>query len=396
MNNRRRSALLVFWGRRGSGENTLHSMAVAVDEGGGVRVSVSTSSEGFASWPRGELERVAGPSHSWRPASASWWRSIASALRRLVGAARRSDVTVFIARHPLHVLAIPVARLAGARVITCVHEPGGKRGETVPFRSGFTDWEAIWSHELIVFSESVASELAVRWVGRKRPIHRAQLGSLRLFAKDPPPDVAWDGSRPLEVQMVGRLAPYKGVDTFVRVAQLVESTAPGRCRFVLAGSGDLDACLRTAEGSRLATDGVVVINKWLEDHEVEELLAAAHVLLLPYRDATQSGILPTAQGRGVVPVVTAVGGLGEQVVDDVSGVTVEGGEESAAAMARVLVQLFEDPDRLERLRQGALEAARSDWDPFVHTIQELAERPCRTVDGLSSRAETRRRRALAR
>lgn len=374
MSRSQRSALLVFWGRRGSGANTLHSMALSVVEAGGVRVSASTSAEGFASWHGEVPERVVGPSHAWRPASWSWWRSVAAGLRRLVRAARRHDVTVFIARHPLHQLALPVVRLGGAYVVTCVHEPGGKQGETVPFRSLFTDWEAIWSHELIVFSESVEAELAARWVGRRRPTHRAQLGSLRLFADAPAPDVRWDGSAPLEVQMVGRLAPYKGVDTFVRVAQLVGSAAPGRCRFVLAGSGDLDPCLRAADGTQLTTDGVAVINKWLEDTEVEALLEAGHVMVLPYHDATQSGILPTAQGRGMVPVVTAVGGLGEQVVDDVSGIVVEGGDQRAEAIAQVLFELLDDPDRLERLRRGAREAARSDWDPFVGTMQELVER----------------------
>ena len=65
----------------------------------------------------------------------------------------------------------------------------------------------------------------------------------------------------------------------------------------------------------------------------------AEVVVLPYRSATQSGILNIAYGYETPVVITQVGGLAEFVDDGQTGVFVP--EANKAAVAKGILQFFE-------------------------------------------------------
>ncbi len=62
-----------------------------------------------------------------------------------------------------------------------------------------------------------------------------------------------------------------------------------------------------------ALPGVTVEPRWVPDSEIAGLVAAARAVVLPYREASQSGVLPIALALGVPVVATDVGGLAEQM-----------------------------------------------------------------------------------
>ena len=74
---------------------------------------------------------------------------------------------------------------------------------------------------------------------------------------------------------------------------------------------------------------------YVSDDQVSDLLARHHLVVQPYRSASQSGVIPLAfaAGRGVV--VTPVGGLSEVVEPDRNGVIAKdiSAESLAAAIA---------------------------------------------------------------
>lgn len=61
----------------------------------------------------------------------------------------------------------------------------------------------------------------------------------------------------------------------------------------------------------------------MPNEEVNKYFEISDVVVLPYRSATQSGILNIAYGVCKPVVVTRVGGLAESVEDSVTGVIVE-------------------------------------------------------------------------
>jgi glycosyltransferase involved in cell wall biosynthesis len=69
-------------------------------------------------------------------------------------------------------------------------------------------------------------------------------------------------------------------------------------------------------------DKVKVINQFVPNEEVGKYYQAADVVILPYRSATQSGILNVAYGFNKPVIVTDVGGLAEFVDEEKTGFVV--------------------------------------------------------------------------
>jgi glycosyltransferase involved in cell wall biosynthesis len=80
-------------------------------------------------------------------------------------------------------------------------------------------------------------------------------------------------------------------------------------------------------------DGVRLIERYVDDDELDAWVAAADAVVLPYRRSWSSGMLARAQAIGTPAVVTAVGGLPEQA--SASDHVVRDDEELAAVLARL-------------------------------------------------------------
>jgi glycosyltransferase involved in cell wall biosynthesis len=129
----------------------------------------------------------------------------------------------------------------------------------------------------------------------------------------------------------GFLHPDKGLD---RAAFAVGDAG----RLYLVGSvkdatprnlAHVDRLRELADG----LDGVVLVERYLDETELDRWVAAADAVVLHYRRSWSSGALARAQALGTPAVVTAVGGLPEQASD--RDHVVRDDAELAAALARI-------------------------------------------------------------
>jgi glycosyltransferase involved in cell wall biosynthesis len=178
-------------------------------------------------------------------------------------------------------------------------------------------------------------------------------------ARDWPPSeaelVAHGGDLDLKVLFFGRVEAYKGVETLLaawrRMAQEESDGSVGDrqqtawlqrdrlpARLVIAGP--------VAKGMTLPPlpPDTELRDRRIADDEAEALFRSAAVLVLPYRDATQSALVAAAYAFGVPVIVTDVGALPEYVIPGVTGWVVPAGD--AAALAAALCQALADPARL--------------------------------------------------
>jgi glycosyltransferase involved in cell wall biosynthesis len=153
------------------------------------------------------------------------------------------------------------------------------------------------------------------------------------------------GEGPLRVVFLGRIMAYKGLGLLVTATELL------RQRGVAVSLGVYGEGSIAGLESRLAALDAKVVNRWIEHEEIGPILAEYDVLVLPYVEASQSGVAAAAQGVGIPIVATPVGGLVEQVRDDIDGLIAE--DVSAEALANCLERLAADPALLERLSAAA-------------------------------------------
>jgi glycosyltransferase involved in cell wall biosynthesis len=78
-------------------------------------------------------------------------------------------------------------------------------------------------------------------------------------------------------------------------------------------------------------------------------------VVLPYREASQSGVVPLAFANGRPVIATDVGALGEAVEDGVNGLLVESA--TVEGLRDAIVRLFTEPGLLTTLAGGAQETA---------------------------------------
>jgi glycosyltransferase involved in cell wall biosynthesis len=136
------------------------------------------------------------------------------------------------------------------------------------------------------------------------------------------------------VLFFGLIRPYKGLmhllDAMPLVRRQVDAT------LLVAGEFYDDKGKYTARvASHGMTDQVIFKDQYIPNEEVGIYFAAADVVVLPYIEASQSGIIPIAYDFATPVITTRVGGLPEAVVEGETGLLVDPGQPEALAKAIV-------------------------------------------------------------
>ncbi len=147
----------------------------------------------------------------------------------------------------------------------------------------------------------------------------------------------------------GAIRPYKGIDLALRALARVPREI--RIRLVVAGVfWDGGEELRRLVHELRLQDRVELRDGFVSNEDAALLFSAADASLLPYRSATQSGVVQLSFAYGVPVIATAVGGLTEAVSDGEDGILCPGGDLDAlsAAIARMASERAEFRRRVRR------------------------------------------------
>lgn len=114
----------------------------------------------------------------------------------------------------------------------------------------------------------------------------------------------------------GLIRDYKGLDLLIDAMSLLDDSY----QLIIAGEsyGDFSKYRQQIDASP-AKSRIKVVNRYIEDSEVSVLFSASDLLVIPYRSATQSGVVPIAYHFEVPVVATDVGGLKETVAEPGTG-----------------------------------------------------------------------------
>jgi len=153
----------------------------------------------------------------------------------------------------------------------------------------------------------------------------------------------------------GLMRPYKGIELLIEAFHEVrgaELWVVGMPRMPLEP-------LREAAARVEAT--VRFVPRFVPDAEVPAYFRRADVVVLPYRQIDQSGVLYTALAFGKPMVLTDVGGFAEVGVGRVVP------PNAPLALAAAIQELVDDPGERERLAAAAREAAAGpySWDAIA-------------------------------
>ncbi|MDN3513896.1 MAG: glycosyltransferase family 4 protein [Candidatus Brocadia sp.] len=188
-------------------------------------------------------------------------------------------------------------------------------------------------------------------------------GTLSLFTR-------WDNGavekEPHTCLFFGRMEKYRGLDNLVEVGKILSNKLP-EIKFIVAGRGSE---LSQHKESLRALGVFEIHDAFIPDKEIPIFFRRASLVLLPYHEASQSGIVHMGLAFGLPMVATAVGAIPEVIKDDIHGRIIPPG--NIKEFAEAIYSLLQDRERLSRMSNACYERGRDlEFTNIIHQFETL-------------------------
>lgn len=350
-----------------------HALSAALARAG-AQVELVTSRFAYGDVPRAEGYAVREAFYRWVPGApgshvrraAKLAQHVPDMLRYAAArGTRAADVVHFqwLTVQPLDVRLPPIALPRGRRppLVLTAHDVLPREPRAGQLRAQRRLYER--ADAVVVHSEHGAARLRDELAIDPARVHVIPHGAFTHFADLPtarplPPELA-AVEQPV-VLCFGLMRPYKGIDVLLEAWQGIEGA-----ELWIVGLPKMDlAPLRAA-----APPGVRFVPRFVADDELPAFFRRADVVVLPYREIDQSGVLFTALAFGAPLLLTSVGGFPEVAATGAAELVAPG---DSAALHASLARLLADPAARERLAAAARTAAAGSYSWDAIAAQHLA------------------------
>lgn len=250
--------------------------------------------------------------------------------------------------------------IGGGAVVLNIHDVQPHSGEG-SWKTALGRW-LTFRHvqHFVLHNRFSRDDFSERYGIPKSKISSVPLGVYNVFREWIGKPVAEDEKM---ILFFGRMEPYKGIEMLLKAAPLVSSKVPD-VRFVIAG--------RPIRGyeipdlSELSNGGSLeLLTDYINNAQAAELFQRATAVVLPYTDATQSGVVLTAYAFDKPVVATNVGGLPEYVSHEETGLLVP--PRDPTKLADAIVRILEDTNLRAYMKDRIKE-----WAETVLSWEEIA------------------------
>lgn len=164
---------------------------------------------------------------------------------------------------------------------------------------------------------------------------------------------------PADFLFVGRISPYKGIDTLLAAMDILHRKHP-EARLVVAGAGYFWFDTTPYQDR----PGIEIINRYVSIQELVALMDDTRYVVCPYVEGTQSGVIMSALALGKPVLATEVGNFSSIIETGVNGMLVPPSDPDALAEAM--------EEALDPARQEAFQKQLSAADPHA-AWQQIAK-----------------------
>ncbi len=266
-----------------------------------------------------------------------------------------------------------VRRLSPAtRVVASVHNANPH--ESWPLTRLSTRAVMRSAHRLVSHSTAVAEDL----VGLGLPGDRIRTADHPTYAQYRVPDATQGQLRArlgMEESRVllffGYIKKYKGLDILVAAMPRLLERFGGDLRLLVVGDFYYDRAEHDAQARALGVEQkITLVDEYVPDEAVGDYFCASDLVVLPYKTATQSGILQTANHFGIPTVAAGVGDLPRQIRHGETGFIAQPEDpEDLAAQVEAYFDAREEVDFEANIREGE---GIIGWEELVRVLEEEA------------------------
>ena len=240
-----------------------------------------------------------------------------------------NEKNVFLMPSPLDYFVFKLLKVKKQECFLLIHDAMPHPGEIWPRKSSI-DWRLRQADGLIFLSNFVFQKAKERLVtSNYKIVSHPPFTSLTTYSEESTRKVTSSSNLPIML-FIGRIRKYKGIEILAEYKMQIQD----KFQLVIAGEGTLPEGL----------GGIKTINHWLTETEMRDLIFQADIVIFPYTEASQSGVIPSVMALGKRLIVSEVGGLTEQIKNYSKAIMFDPGQPETllVAMDRSLQELKKD------------------------------------------------------
>jgi len=173
-----------------------------------------------------------------------------------------------------------------------------------------------------------------------------------------------------DILFFGRISPYKGLKYLVDSIDEVKKVFPG-IRVMVAGGGEID---KEIPAEKL-NGSFIIHNRYISNEEMAEFIANTKVVVCPYTDATQSGVVMTSFAFEKPVVASAVGGFLDVVENGKTGLLVP--PSNSGELSEAIIKLLKDESKLNEMSENIKKVCESgflSWDSIKDDVNKVYDK----------------------
>ena len=259
------------------------------------------------------------------------------------------------------------------KCISIIHDPIPHSGEDTFGRKLSNRFLVHWGQRYVLFNNKQEDEFSELYHIPKNKIYCSFLSQYEfmtlfktqkeLLPKEP---------EKLKVLFTGRISPYKGIKYLYEATKQYLSSRDD-IHVVIAGKGNIDVDMSDIDSKYLT-----IYNRFIESDELYSLINWCDIVVCPYTDATQSGVIMSAYALCKPVLATKVGGLPEMLMDGKLGYLVP--PKDSDSLCKAFEHLATHKDELQQFSANIKSVyfgnGEKSWNKSVEIIEQAIESIC--------------------
>ena len=220
------------------------------------------------------------------------------------------------------------------------------------------------ANKLIVHGKKLKEAMVRKFEKSPRDVHVMRRGVNSIYRRYI--------ERPYEdngrtVMYFGRIWGYKGLKYLIECEPIITRKVPD-VKIVIAGVGE---DFSKYEDMMVNRENFVVHNRFIPHKMVAQLFQQASLVVLPYVNGSQSGVIPMAYAFKKPVVVTDVGSLPENVDHGITGFIVP--PRNKEKLADAIIELLLKPKKREKMGESAYRKTQNElsWQNIARKTVEV-------------------------
>ena len=252
--------------------------------------------------------------------------------------------------------------VAGYPIIHTMHDTETHTGSINPFREIRRKLALKYSDKIIVHGEYLKESALSKFNIKADGIRVIPHGEFSVFE-------TWGQKKdvkeePNSILFFGSIQKYKGLNYLIRAEPLISKEIP-QLKIIIAGSVGRAGSFQSYEKLMVNRDRFECHTHFIPNDMVPELFQRASLIVLPYIQASQSGVIPIAYAFKKPVVVTDVGSIPDVVDNGRTGFVVP--PKDSEALADATIKLLKDGALRTEMGENGYQKTKDElsWDEIA-------------------------------